>query len=83
MSLADEIRGKFILPEGFIEKHIIPELKDCGSTCIICDHHISDIYPDAIPFQYGNSLEEWAKSNGFRVSHRNNAYGVRHIFITI
>ena len=83
MSLADEIRGQFILPEDYIQRYIVPDLKSCGSTSVICDHHISDIYPDAIPFAYGNSLVEWAKNNGFTVTYRNNSYGVRHIFITI
>lgn len=83
MSLADEIRGQFVLPEGYIEKHIIPSLKSNGNTSVICDHHINAIYPDAIPFQYGNALVEWARANGFNVSYRHNGYGVRYIFISI
>jgi hypothetical protein len=82
MSLADEIRNSFILPQSFFDD-IVKDLRRGGSTSVICDHHISDIKNYAIPFQYGNSLESWARENGFSVSYKYNSYGVRHIFISI
>jgi hypothetical protein len=83
MSLADEIRNSFVLPQSFFEKHIIPYLRGRGSVSVICDHHISDIGSYAIPYEYGPSLEKWAYENGFGINYRYNSYGVRHIQITI
>lgn len=83
MTLADEIRNTFVLPQSFIEKEIIPYIKSTGSVSIICDHHISEICNYAIPFKYGGSLEKWAHENGFSVSYEYNSYGVRHIVVSI
>ena len=83
MNLADEIRNTFTLPESFFNENVIPSLKSCGRVAIICDNHISEVKRYAIPTQYGNSLEEWARKNGFNVSHIYNSYGVRYIRISI
>lgn len=83
MNLADEIRNSFALPETFFTKNIIPCLKSWGRVSIICDNHISEVKSNAIPTEYGNSLEEWGRKNGFNVSHIYNSYGVRHIRISI
>jgi hypothetical protein len=83
MTLADEIRNSFVLPQSFFEKNIIPDLKGSGSASVICDHHIGEICNYAIPFKYGNSLEKWAYENGFSVNYKYNSYGVRHIVISI
>ena len=83
MTLADEIRNSYRLSDEFIQKNIIPDLRSRGSRSLICDHHIREIETYAIPFRYGESLERWARENGFNVSYRYNSYGVRYIFITI
>jgi len=83
MSLADEIRNSFVLPESYFEQNVIPFLKGCGRASIICDNHIYEVKGNAIPTQYGNSLESWARKNGFNVSHEVNSYGVRYIRISI
>ena len=83
ITLADEIRKSYRLTDKFIEETIVPPLKKCGRAFIICDHHIGEICNYAIPFRYGNSLEEWARNNGFNVRHYCNSYGVKHIEITI
>ena len=83
MTLADQIRNSFRLSDDFFKKNIIPALTRSGHTYVICDDHIDEVKSYAIPSKYENSLQDWARENGFHTTYWYNSYGVRHIKIYI
>lgn len=83
MSLAEEIRNLFQLPEEFFNKYAIPSLRAGGRFSVVSGRHVGEIVNYAIPEKYEHSLVEWAMDNGFNVGYHYNSYGVKHVDITI
>lgn len=85
MAIADELRNelKNELPSDLRER-VVKSLRSSGRWSIICDTHINDVnWGFSIPYRLWTPVEEWAHSEGLRVSCQLNSYGVKHLVITL
>lgn len=90
MTAAELLREKLkanlpFTKEEFIEK-ISKEIEVNGHTSFICDRHISETklyHGHTIKPQHEQIIWEWARSEGFTISHKYNRHGVRSVVFAI
>ena len=90
MTAAELLREKLkanlpFTKEEFIEK-ISKDIEVNGYTSFICDRHISEtklMHGHTIKLQHEQIICDWARSEGFAISHKHNRYGVRIIVFSI
>lgn len=90
MTAAELLREKLkanlpFTKEEFIEK-ISKDIEVNGYSSFICDRHISEtklIHGHTIKLQHEQIICDWARSEGFAISHKHNGHGVRSVVFTI
>ena len=76
MSLADEIRSQFTLPQSAIDE-IVECIRNCGKIKILCTRKSSsNVNLEWLDMRCKSSLIKWAEENGFYVNEWNNQQGV-------
>lgn len=76
MSLADEIRNQFKLPQSAIDE-IVECIHNCGRIRILCTHKSSsNVNLEWLDMRCKSSLIKWAEENGFYVEERDRPSGV-------
>ncbi len=85
MSLAEQLRNEINIHEvmPWLKEETIKHIRWDGKFAMICDTHINEIKKWAVPFKYYSPIQEWARSEGFKVFSEYNSYGVRSIVITL
>jgi len=85
MTLAEQLRAEvnIIKDIPWLQDAVADRIRNEGEFCIICDKHIHDISRTAIPYKYWNSVEQWAKEEGFVVGERYNSHGVKYLTIRL
>ena len=76
MSLADEIRNQFKLPQSAIDE-IVECIKNCGRIKVLCTRKSSsNTNLEWLDMRCKPSLIQWAQENGFYVNEWENPIGV-------
>ena len=76
MSLADEIRNQFNLPQSTIDE-IVECIRNCGRIKILCTRKSSsNVKLEWLDMRCKSSLIKWAEENGFYVNEWNAKQGV-------
>lgn len=90
MTAAELLREKLkanlpFTKEEFIEE-IFKDIEVNGYSSFICDRHISEtklMHGHTIKLQHEQIICEWARSEGFTISHKPNRHGVRCVVFMI
>lgn len=84
--LREKLKANFpFTKEEFIKK-ISKEIEVNGYSSFICDRHIREtklIHGHTIRLQHEQIVCDWARSEGFTISHKCNRHGVRCVVFMI
>ena len=82
--LRQEQKNELLKDITWLPECVESAIRNNGRYIIICAPHISEVKKDwALPEKYDYSVCEWARQQGFNVTHKYNSYGVKQIVITL
>ena len=83
--LRQEQKNELLKDITWLPEEVAKDIRNCGRFIIICDTHIHEISKtrSSIPYKYDYPVCEWARQQGFNVTHKCNSYGVKQIVITL
>ena len=82
--LRQEQKNELLKDITWLPECVASAIRNNGRYIIIYAPHISEVKKDwALPEKYDYSVCEWARQQGFNVTHKYNSYGVKQIVITL